>query len=552
MSHLRRTVPASQSARFSAYPTRRTLQEPSAASSASHSSMVRTARRHHRSRVQIHSFPAEIICKIFASMVEDVLVDNLPPWQLYRRHRGWLQASSVCRQWRTIANGDACLWRVIDVDRTGRGLPLALARAKATSVDITFHSPKSIPSCMKVLAEHAHRINKLVVVSLDEHTVYSISNLLSRVPMPALTELWINTVPHFTDGEHVPDLSPSFLPNLRTLEATNLCFDWQSAIVPRLRQLYLGPSTGQPMRLEGFLRILESCRCLEFLKIDRALPLYDDRDRSKLSVSLRSLRNLYLVTEYPYEVRQLLSHLYLDATTNLDVRVRIDLEGPDDRFASLGLLDVIPQDSSCLPILRTASHALLKDFDFECRGPGGQGRLSVTFDDVQGDDWQYMIQDAVQQFGTLLSHAPLTYLSIYQKWSEPIPTTDLARLLRRFLHITALEFNGLDAAQTDLAAVFTPPPPPTSHPATPPAAQPPAILPHLRYLRAVRVRTSRADNMLPRVMECLRARYMAGTWLDALDIAFEAYPRDADFEQMQLWALGELQKLVRGPVRLYG
>ncbi len=402
---------------------------------------------------------------------------------------------------------------------------------------------------MKVIMEHAHRINKLIVISLDEHTVYSISNLLSRAPMPALTELWINTVPHYTDGEHVPDLSPYLLPNLRTLEATNLRFDWQSPIVPRLRQLYLGPSTGQPMRLEGFLRILESCNCLEFLKIDRAFPLYDDGDRSR-TVSLRSLRNLYLVTEYPYEVRQLLSHVYLDATTNLDVRVRIDLEGPDDRFASLGLLDVIPQDSSCLPILRTASHALLKDFDFECRGPGGQGRLSVTFDDAQGDDWQYMIQDAVQQFGTLLSRAPLTYLSIYQKWSEPIPTTDLARLLHRFLHIAALDINGLDAAQTDLAAVFTPPP--AYHPATPSAAQPPAILPHLRYLRAVRVRTSRADNMLPRVMECLRARYMAGTWLDALDIAFEEFPRDPDFEQMQLWALEELQKLVRGPVRLYG
>ncbi|KAI0710698.1 hypothetical protein C8Q76DRAFT_738316 [Earliella scabrosa] len=401
---------------------------------------------------------------------------------------------------------------------------------------------------MKTLTANAARISKLIVVSLDNRTMSLMENLLSKTPMPALTELWINTVPHTTDTQRVPDLQPPLLPSLRKLEATYLRFDWQSPILPRLRQLYLGPSPSRPFPLESFLYILQSCQSLEFLKIDRAFPLYSDRDRSKHSISLPKLRQLYLVTEYPWEVRQLLSHVYLDAATEIDIRVRIDLEGTDDRFASLGLLDVVPQDTSCLPVLRTASYAVLRDFDFQCVAPGGRGRLSVAFDEVQADAWLYTIKDAVQQSGRLLARAPLTALSIYQRWSDPIPTVDLARLLHRFPYINWLEYTGLQTGQTDLASAIMPPAATVNPDGS--MSQPPTILPQLRHLRLVRAAWD--DKMLPRLMDSLRARYRTGTWLESLLVELQDRPRHQHSESYQRWALTELQKLVRGPVCLYG
>lgn len=496
-------------------------------------------------------------------MVDVEVVDNLPPWQIYRHRKGWLQASAVCKKWRGAAIGDSSLWRVIDVGRTGRGLPFVLGRVPSTAtLEVTLHHPRSIPRVIDALLENANRIKKLVVVQLDHRTLSLMDRLLSSTPMPALKELWINTLPHVTDDEHVPRLQPHLVPNLHFLQATHLVFDWTSPIIPRLSSLYLGRSPGQVYpQFQGFLRALSSCQNLRFLKIDRAYPLYYDHEYSNSRVSMPNLQFLELVTEYPWEVRQLLSHLHLSAGINLKVRVRIDLEGSDDRFSGAGLLDVLPQDAACLPILQSASHALIKDFDFQCwggGGPGGHGSLSVTFEEVQADAWKYSFKDAVQQFARLLARAPLTSLTIAQEWSDPMRTKDLARLLHRFPYLRALEYSGLNALETDLTAVLTPPPPPpppvdgTGAVPTPGPGDPsaPAALPHLRDLRIARVDWT--DGLLLRVLECLRARYRAGMWFDTLWLEVRGRPRDPQSEQAQMWALGEMQRLVRGPVRLYG
>ncbi|KAI0738231.1 hypothetical protein C8Q80DRAFT_1275756 [Daedaleopsis nitida] len=462
MSHQRRAhhLPA-PSVRYMAYPKSSHGGTQAVVASRNlphhHYPLINTRRSH------VDDIPPEVLCKIFAHMVDVEVVDNLPPWQIYRHRKGWLQASAVCRSWRAVAISDSSLWRVIDVGRTGKGLPHVFGRVPSTAtVEVTLHHPGSIPRAMKTLLDNAHRIKKLIVVQLDHRTLSYMDRLLSSTSMPALTELWINTLPHVTDTEHVPRLQPHLVPNLRFLEATHLLFDWTSPIISRLHSLYLGRSPGQVYpHFEGFLRALSLCQNLRFLKIDRAYPLYSDDEYSNSRVSMPNLHHLELVTEYPWEVRQLLSHLHLSVGINLKVRVRIDLEGSDDRFAVAGLLDVLPQDATCLPLLRTASHALIKDFDFQCwAGPGAHGSLSVTFEEVQADAWQYSFKDAVQQFARLLARAPLTSLAIVQEWSDPMRTKDLARLLYRFPHIRALEYSGLNALKTDLTAVLTAPPPP--------------------------------------------------------------------------------------------
>lgn len=514
--------------------------------------------RPHTSSTPIGSLPAELLIKIFEYLTQREVVDHLPPWKLYKEHKGWIQASLTCRAWYRVATKAANLWRTIDVDFDLRALSQSLANSGRTTVNITFHAPEVIPQALRLLKEHAARINKLLVVALDDNTVSALTPLLTSVPMPSLTELWINTLPHSTNFEVVPHLNPYLLPRLRVLQFTNLRFNWFSHIVFRLRRLYVGRSPGQDcLRYDDFLRVLEQCQGLEFLKMDRAFPATVGGDRSQVTIALPHLRDLYFVTEYPLEVRQLLSHIRLDSRANVDVCVRVDIETYNDSRTNIGLLDVIPQDSSCLPILRNTTFARIKDFDFECWGPRGQGRLSVQFSDVQADSWQYTMHDAVQQVGQLLSRAPLSALSIYQEWSDPIPTASLAYLLSKLHYLTALEYSGLDTSETDLSAVLTPTSAPAPSPRTNSRHSSPtastAISPPWARLRSLRVfRMGWDANFLRRLKESLRARYVAGTWLDSLHIEMHGRVRDPRNETTHMWDVGELQKLVRGPTVIYG
>ncbi|TFK84359.1 hypothetical protein K466DRAFT_665227 [Polyporus arcularius HHB13444] len=509
-------------------------------------------------RKAMRDMPAEILLEIFESIVDTPPISYDSPWELPESGLEWLwQASRTCCDWRRLIFGTARFWTVIDVGRSCVPLQKALEYSAKLNVQIRFRDPAPIPSAMQILSDHADRIGTLVVVRLDQDTIPSLTQFLSRTSMPELSELWVNTQGSDEDEGLALSLQPSLVPNLRAVHFTERCFDWSSPIIQRLHALYLGRTSGfrDVCGLDEFAHALESCPELKFLKIDGSFPATNGNSQLELSVALPQLKHLRLRNTEPDDIFQTLSCLRFDARADIDVYVSIDCP-VELELEQTGIETIIPKKPSSIPLLQTATRAVLNDLDFECWGPGGRGRLAVTFELGTDDGWEYCMDDHAFQCGSLLSQAPVTDLTIYQDDSPPILAWELGYLLRSLPDLVSLEYDGLSYPGTDLLAVLDPS---TSSDEVPSSADVPgsrstdgsdAMVPHLR--RLVIVLNKWTDGFLTELGNCLRARASVGLALDELSIGLRSshhMQSDQMAEELQM-ALEVLKGLVRGTVEI--
>ncbi|RPD53934.1 hypothetical protein L227DRAFT_376281 [Lentinus tigrinus ALCF2SS1-6] len=492
------------------------------------------------------TLPPELIVKICEYMVETEVVRDLAPWKLYRSYKKWIPASSTCMRWRKIAFTAPSLWRVIDVGSTGWALRFGLDLVPdGVPLEITFHDPAPIPFFVSTLHKNAHRIEKLIIPELDDRDILSgLTSIFCWSSMPQLKELWVNTVPRTRDDDFQPFIRPELVPNLQAVHFTHLRVNWGSPIIPNLRALSLGCSPAQDRcYLDQFLNIMATCQRLEFLKIDRAFPIFGE-DQSKIRIALPKLREVYLTADDPREVHHVLSHIRFDPSVNIDVHIRIDVDGPEHPFAHTGISSVIPYDAACIPVLGAATRAIVKDYDFECWGPGGCGRLALTFDYLRVHYWRYTVSEHAKEFGDLLSRAPVAALTIQKEWSPSLATADLSRLLRKFSKVVCLEHIGL---RNDLKNVLMPR-------ESREGSGRVSCITALPQLRALRLTGMVWDPyFVIGLRDCLRARYMAGLFLDDLLVEFRGrgtmFTRK-DIEYRTLDAEEDMKQLVRGPVQV--
>ncbi|RPD53951.1 hypothetical protein L226DRAFT_616077 [Lentinus tigrinus ALCF2SS1-7] len=496
----------------------------------------------------IQKFPAELLLMIFKHMVETEVVRDLAPWKLYRSYKKWLPASSTCKYWREIATTSPSLWRVIDVGSTGEVLGNSLDKFLPDDVtlEITFHDPAPIPFFVSTLHKNAHRIEKLIIPELDDRDILSgLTSIFCWSSMPKLKELWVNTVPRTRDHDFQPFIRPDLVPNLQAVHFTHLRVNWGSPIIPNLRALSLGCSPAQDRcYLDQFLSIMATCQRLEFLKIDRAFPIFGE-DQSKMSIALPRLREVYLTADDPREVHHVLSHIRFDPSVNIDVHIRINVDRPNHPFGNTGIASVIPYDAACIPVLEAATRVVVRDEDFECWGPGGYGRLALTFVNINMSRWGYAFPDLLRDLGDLLSRAPVTELTIHQDWSECPDPIVIHFFVRDFPRITAFTHYGLEPDQSDPLFIFSP------YTVCPGRVVPPSFpdtyatsLPNLCNLR-LDLRYWH-DGFLIELRDCLRARSDAGFILDDVCISVPRIGNMDGFEAERQLVAAELEELVRG------
>ncbi|KAI0700255.1 hypothetical protein C8T65DRAFT_286419 [Cerioporus squamosus] len=511
-----------------------------------------------RRTATVGDMPAELLLEVFGYLVDTETVFHCHPFKLRRSRKACLwRASRACRGWRELIFSNARFWTVIDVEQSCTPLQMALKFSAPHTVDIRFHDPAQIPLAIQMLSENAQRIKSLIVVAWNQDTIRALTPLFERTPMPALQELWLNTTPHTNEHDIPPRLNPLHVPNLEALLCMHLRFEWPPSVVRNLRALHLGPSPHQhAYRYEDFLKLLQLCHRLEFLNIDRAFPLPILReDEYAPIVEVASLRHVYLLNNDPRRIRQLLSHILLSPFAEIEIHVPINC--PDSASErTVGVMDLIPHHSICLPHLRTATRVELCDLDFTCWGPGGRGRLAVVFDEIDYECWAYFPSEHAMQCGVLLKDAPVEDLAIHRGWSVALPTGSLDFLFRSFPGLTRFAYDGLVDSQvleqdyidkSDLPAVLDPfvtaweEPPVRS-------AEAEVLVPKLRNLQLVLSESS--GGFLPRLRDSLRLRAGFGLALDELYIGWHDQMQSDQLEEEYRSTVGGLKELVRGTLKI--
>ncbi|KAI0776630.1 hypothetical protein BD413DRAFT_225451 [Trametes elegans] len=356
--------------------------------------------------------------------------------------------------------------------------------------------------------------------------------------LPALAELRVSYCVHRNHAKEISIRDPARLPALRVLRLCGAYLSWQSPLFTSLRVLDLGMIAATMRRklpLDTFLKVLERCQALEELRLVLALPVkfkQDEEDSTPGSdrvVRLPALRSLCLEWDHPWaldtsEVYQLLEHLSLPRAAAVEIAMEYDT----CRETPHHLLDVVPRDATCLPILhnatalRVAAETGVRS-TYTATAPGTEnGRLELAlFLDIPRH-WSYNIGAQLEDVSMVLKGATITHLALD---SSDFEASGLAAAFRNMRHLATIEatFVHLHALTELLNALGS-----TSS-RIQVGEEEEAGPPVLPYLRELRLKTLPwHPRLLPDIEECLEWRAVRGTELTALRV--EAYDRPTDEE----------------------
>ncbi|KAI0717372.1 hypothetical protein C8T65DRAFT_641239 [Cerioporus squamosus] len=237
-------------------------------------------------------------------------------------------------------------------------------------------------------------------------------NYLVKVPMPLLEEFIIV-------GVSALDINRFDHPALHVLRADRFEIDWKKLPYEHLRVLDLD-AFSRPRHedripfFDAYLRNLGSFQELEELNLIHSIPLetfYDDLEdemreywRSSRIISLPRLRKLTLFSNSSSfghtQVFAILSHLRLAKSTSVRIWMGLDDVGISN---VRGLSSLLPHDSQLAP----------ESLTFTAEASGG-ATLAVRYE-MCNEGWMedvYLPNDALSDFCTLFSRAPLTQLKI--------------------------------------------------------------------------------------------------------------------------------------------
>ncbi|KAH9886938.1 hypothetical protein C8Q73DRAFT_668912 [Cubamyces lactineus] len=417
--------------------------------------------------------PVEILAQIFGCATEE------EPGMLTGidiRHRGvyylhtYVAPSSlgaithVCSHWRAVALNTPDLWRRVDVYEHVEPLTMALNRSRNKTIDVSLHRVAGAQLALPLLTIHSHRLRKLSLHWLDDDEdkgklCEDLMDQVAQIGLPALEELLVDDGETYWPGEvyalELP-LDSGLLPSLRTVKLDTVYVSWNSTIFSQLRVLHLQEVAVPPeeeISLSTFLDVLAGCQSLEELILVSAFPLaFPDFEQGSAHegpflgrvVELSKLRSLHLewdgTWKTPCETYQVLQHLRLRPQAT--VRIAIEYDRAVDPTRSL--LDVVPRDPTCLPILTTAT--CVREFvaqrnftQFVVESATGNGDFTLLLANKKDTDWPkwYGVDHQLADFCTIFADAPrLTQISIE---TEGLSTAGLESSFRLLRHLTTIE-----------------------------------------------------------------------------------------------------------------
>ncbi len=300
---------------------------------------------------RIFGLPSELLLRIFSSLAaEDYYL---------------IQATRVCRRWRTVALDNSRLWARItisDVDPrySGWKAEAYIQRSRGQLLDVYFnHSSEVVArNLAQMLRDHTSRLRTLVVEVSNTAVVSCFMAHLRAGPVPHLETLHLlskgassndkGVVHEFRSGRQLflapNDLGESVAhaPALRSLRLHPIHLSWRPEIYSGLSVLELRVPMMHPPSQRRILQILRQCPGLESLHLELS-SLISFTAPEGGPVSLPSLSACTLASLPPASIAELLSHMALPATTRyriITTEQYTDFDRPD--------YTVLPEDCSRL------------------------------------------------------------------------------------------------------------------------------------------------------------------------------------------------------------
>lgn len=234
-------------------------------------------RSHINSLAPINRLPPEVLSVIFSMASLTLFSPGYP-----RRPEGQYQSSRVlhtqimrvCRQWRGVAQSATFLWSDIVLrPQKGSSLSSQIKRARTTFIGV--YSEGDVKPLIPVLSEHAHRIRRLHVRTMDNHWIAAnprIKAVFAALPKMALHIEELVLHPWSVDWRSpTASLFSGPAPRLRVLSLHELSFV-PTDHFPNLQKLFI-TLQGAPEQSE-LLNMLQGSPMLEHVHIwtSRVVP----------------------------------------------------------------------------------------------------------------------------------------------------------------------------------------------------------------------------------------------------------------------------------------
>ncbi|KAI0640978.1 hypothetical protein C8Q79DRAFT_1014807 [Trametes meyenii] len=359
--------------------------------------------------------------------------------------------TQICRQWRAVALETANVWRYINVfDESMEWLKLLLARSHNRTLDVGIHCAAAAQKALPLLEPHSHRLRLLAFewpVDFDDDTnrnfkiCRAVLRKVYKMDLPKLEEFRFDFSENPVSDRYIMEpykITGLRAPSLEALYLKQAYVAWKSPLFRQLRVLHLEdiatPEDPAMHSLDAFLEVIQRCSPqLEELTLSIGFPLYfpeqeSHRPASERVVELPRLRAMRLVWDKvwatPCEVFQFLQHMRVPARAALSIT--IDYERGNSRVEDHALFSVIPRDSECLPILRTATSMHVRTisgkrtmFSVYSETPGSttqEGGLNLEIINHNPTEfWQYPVDEQLTDFCAVFAGAPISRLSIDMK-----------------------------------------------------------------------------------------------------------------------------------------
>ena len=427
-------------------------------------------------RATIYSLPDELLQAIFELHKAAVFAEIEPFWRagnyIWRTpNPQLLLPTAVCTRWQAVARATPSLWQDVFIGTaTGWALRVCLpnlARKTEARMPLRLYITganagdkwNALTVIGPVLREHfADRIAHITLYDASHPSLVNLDICLVRHTLTALRSVEI-----FGTSSLLPHLDHFFsdIPQgLQELTIRNVHPNWKSPVFgPQLRKLSIeGPTEysapQDPISFDEFLGVLQRCVNLEVVQITFARFPFDSRGAddplrafSDKMVSLPKLQTLSLRLTIPGVVYALLSHVSLPITADISIVI-----STGERTSMDGLMDTIPADRTCLPILSAATHTYWYDMGFECarKDDDGttRGRLMVDFP-PDSEDWLGDSAWAHQEMwldvsAALLADAPLRHLGLGVYGETGRSYAEYEALFRAFPDLVELVVDGME------------------------------------------------------------------------------------------------------------
>ncbi|KAL7283846.1 hypothetical protein ACG7TL_003286 [Trametes sanguinea] len=270
----------------------------------------------------IHRLPTELLSMIFARSLpcSDFSSSGYVESDVAGVRRAVLSISSVCRQWRSVANGSPSLWTVVETPasvESQTSTPEYLARSGRMPLSVSSQYPPT-DLTMASLAPHADRIHQLYL-ELPEESLPIFRNAVQLLPpVPNLQCLVLAARNYqYAQGSRLSLLARP-PPHLRVLIIKNV---WCYPEILYGRLTHLNISRCMKVHFPSLLTLLGRCTALESLVL---VDLHNATSRpleaAPASVHLPALRTLTLgMSSHVTLLQHMLSVLALPPTVTVRV-----------------------------------------------------------------------------------------------------------------------------------------------------------------------------------------------------------------------------------------